>query len=172
MAKVLAPPAGLLADQRRPRQSRLVERADWYLAVPGTLQLVGSGDLSLSDLESVRSELSHRYGELACFVAVGRPRELEEHLPNRFGTRRITWSERIGRPISPSLRAIARGARLAALSSAVCWVDSERLFAEGEEVPLPWTSPPVALQVVRPARLRRALTAAVGPGGPRRALLA
>lgn len=169
--KVERAPGGLVSEQRRSRELRLAERPDWYLAADQLLQYVGSGDLSLADLQAVRAEVTGRYGERACFVAVGRPRELEEHLSNRFGTRRITWSERLGRPLAPSVRAIARGARLAVTSGGIFWVDGERLFEERKEVSLPWTSPPVELAVLRPASLRRVLEAAIGSSGPKRARL-
>jgi len=160
--------------QRRPRVLRLAGGVDWYLADTGRFERLGSGDVSARDLQAVQAELARSGGPDAVFVCVARPREIEDVLgpKARWGTRRITWSTRLKRPIAPKLAWVARGARLALLpGKGPVWVDGERLFDPGEKVPLPWTEPMVELEVVRPRTVRAALRAAVGPSGPRRAAL-
>ncbi len=140
------------------------------MADRGRFERIGSGDLSVRDLKAVRADLRESAGPDAVFVCVARPREVEQVLSHRWGTRRITWSARLSKPIAPKLSSVARGARLALLpGEGIVWVDGERLFAPGEVVPLPWTDPPVELKVVRPSIVRDALKVAVGPDGPRRA---
>lgn len=173
-ATPVLPPGGLVPEQRRPKVVRLVKGGDWYAAGPGRLDLVGSGDLSVRDLAAVGVDLERSSTPWTVFVCVARPKEVEDVLGPKgtFGTKRITWSRRMDYRISPKVSAIARGARIALLPDAgVVWVDGERLFRPGEAVPLPWTDPPLSLVVVRPSVVRRALDAAVGPGGPKRALL-
>jgi hypothetical protein len=165
------PPPGHLRDQQRhPRPARLIEAADWYLAAPGLLQQVGRGDLSLEDLQAVQSELAEKY-KTAGFVAVGRRREIEQVLSSTWGTKRITWSERLGRPIAPRLSAIARGARLACVPQGIFFVDEEGFFTAGEQARFPWTEPEISLPVIRARELRRVLVGLVGKSGPRRAEL-
>ncbi|MHB1987866.1 MAG: hypothetical protein ACYCSF_07760 [Acidimicrobiales bacterium] len=168
------PPGGLVAGQRRPRRLRLVRGADWYVVDRERFELVGSGDLAMSDLAAVEAELRSTERSLGVFVCVSRPKEIEDVLGAgaSWGTKRITWSARIAKPIAPSLAAVARGARLALLPiKGAVWVDGENLFTPGERVPLPWTDPLVALEVVRPKALLRVLRAALGGSGPRRAQL-
>lgn len=148
----------------------MLEKADWYLAAPGVFERLGSGDLSLEDLKAVAAEMERRYGK-AGFVAVARRREIEKVLSNSWGTKRITWSERLNRPIAPRLSDVARGARLACIPEGVFFVDEEHFFSEGEQAPFPWTDPPVSLPVMRPRRLRQRLRELVGKKGPRRARL-
>lgn len=168
---MIALPGGIVDGQRRPRPLRLAAAVDWYLVTADRFELLGSGDLSERDAKAIRDELRASYPAGAVFVGVARPREIEDILPSKWGTRRITWSERLRRPIAPSRAAVARGARLAVLSSGPVWVDSERLFTPGESVPLPWTEPPVSLRVLRPRQLRRELDGVLGRAGPRRARL-
>ena len=135
---------------------------------------VGSGDVSLRDLDAVRGDLWAVGRQRAVFVCVARPREIEEVLgKNRFGTKRLTWSERLRSPIRPTVSSVARGARLALLPGrGLVWVDGEHLFKQGETVPLAWMEPPVELEVVRPGVVKKALRAALGPSGPQRAEVA
>jgi hypothetical protein len=169
---VRPPPGGLVEGQRRPKVLRLVRGGDWYVADRGRFEKIGSGDLSVRDLKAVRADLRESAGADAVFVCVARPREVEQVLTHRWGTRRITWSTRLKKPIAPKLAWVARGARLALLpGDGIVWVDGERLFTPGETVPLPWTDPPVELKVVRPKTVRTALKTAVGPKGPRRAVI-
>ena len=166
------PPGALVDGQRRPRALRLAKGVDWYLVDAGRFELVGSGDLSMRDVTAVQADLRESASPSAVFVCVARPREIEEVLgqKNRWGTKRITWATRRGKPIAPGLPAVARGARLAVLPDAgLVWVDGERLFSPGEKVPLPWTDPPISLEIVRPKAVLGALRKAVGPGGPTRA---
>jgi hypothetical protein len=150
----------------------------------GRFVLVGSGDLSVRDMKAVRADLRESGSPQALFVCVARPREIEEVLAPKgssspaagllstWGTRRIRWSTTLKRPIAPTLAAVSRGARLALLpEKGVVWVDGERSFTPGESVPLPWTDPPVSLEVVRPRTVLDAMRAAVGPNGPKRATL-
>ncbi|MGO9198627.1 MAG: hypothetical protein ACLQK4_16055 [Acidimicrobiales bacterium] len=174
-----SPPGGLVDGQRRPRVLRLARAVDWYVADADRFELVGTGDVSMSDVTAVRADLAKASSAHAAFVCVARPREIEDVLGRKsrwvgaWGLRRITWSQSIGKPIAPKLAAVARGARLAVLpDQGLVWVDGERLFKPGETVPLPWTDPPVSLPVVRPRTVLAALRAAVGPQGPRRANLA
>lgn len=144
------------------------------MADTGRFELVGSGDLAGDDLEDVRRQLEMAPSGAAVFVCVARPREIEEVLGKngQWGTKRITWSERVQKPLAPSRAAVARGARVAVLPrEGIVWVDGERLFTVGEHVPLPWTEPLVTLLVVRPKSVRQALSRAVGQKGPRRAQL-
>jgi hypothetical protein len=170
------PPGGLVDGQRRPRVLRIAGAVDWYLADRNRFERLGSGDLSMQDIQAVQADLGVADGSKAVFVCVSRPKEIEEILGQgrgaRWGTRRITWSTRLGEPIAPSRGAVARGARVALLPGrGLVWVDGERLFSRDETVPLPWTDPLVELAVVRPREVRRALRQAVGAKGPRRAAL-
>ncbi|MHB8246042.1 MAG: hypothetical protein ACYDGN_11960 [Acidimicrobiales bacterium] len=166
------PPGGLVPGQRRPRVLRIAAGVDWYVVDRGRFALVGSGDVSLRDLKAVDAELAASGSGGAVFVCVARPKEIEEVLgpKGRLGIRRITWSQKMKTPIAPTLSAVARGARIALLPGVgPAWVDGERLFTPGETVPLPWMDPPLALPVVRPRQVLRALGEAVGHGGPKRA---
>lgn len=140
----------------------------------GRFCLIGAGDISVRDMRAVEADLRESASSKAVFVCVSRPREIEEVLGRRgrFGTKRITWSQRLSKPIAPKLAAVARGARLALLpGTGIVWVDGEHLFTPGETVPLPWTDPPVELTVVRPRTVLSAMREAVGPSGPKRAEL-
>lgn len=163
-----------MPGQRRPRVLRLAGPVDWYVADVGRFERLGSGDVSVRDMKAVRADLERSAGPDAVFVCVARPKEIEDVLgpKGRFGTRRITWSTRLKAPIAPKVAWVARGSRLALLPGrGIVWVDAERLFTAGETVPLPWTEPPVELEVVRPRAVLAALRTAVGPSGPRRATL-
>jgi len=161
------PPGGLLDQQRRPRAWQLGGNLDWYLVSAGRFQRVGSGDVSEADLGAVHREL----GDGAVFVCVAKPTPLETYLPkSRTAPRRMERSSRQNQRRQPKLRWVARGARLAVLPGlGTVWVDDEHLFKAGETVPLPWTDPPVALVVVRPATVFAAMRAVLGAKGPRRA---
>ncbi|MGH9296639.1 MAG: hypothetical protein ACRDZP_01520 [Acidimicrobiales bacterium] len=168
----VAVPGGLVAGQLRPKVVRLVKGADWYAIGPGRFDQVGAGDLSMKDIEAVGSDLPT--SPWTAFVCVARPREVEDVLgpKNNFGLKRITWSARQKGPMAPTLAAVARGARIALLpGTGVVWVDSERLFARDDSVPLPWTDPLVSMKVVRPKVVREALRREIGPHARRRALL-
>lgn len=167
VANLTSPPGGLLDQQRRPRPLQLAGNLDWYLVSAGRFQRVGSGDVSEADLGAVHREL----GAGAVFVCVAKPAPLEAYLPkSRTATKRISRSSRQSQLQQPKLRWVARGARLAVLPDlGAVWVDDEHLFKAGETVPLPWTDPPVALVVVRPATVFAAMKAVLGTKGPRRA---
>jgi hypothetical protein len=164
---VTQPPGGLVDSQRRARSLRLVDRADWYLVKKGSFELLGTGDVSEADLGSVHRELRAS----GVFVCVAKPPPLERYLGKQpWGVRRLSFSSRVNSPAGPKLRWVALGARLAVLPDlGAVWVDDEHLFPAGEQVPLPWTNPPVALIVVRPRTLYAAMKAMIGPGGPKRA---
>jgi len=166
---MMNPPAGLLDQQRRAKPIRLAAGADWYLVERGCFDLVGSGDVSEADLRAVGREL----GDSGVFVCVVKPKPIEEILGRRaWGTRRIRRAAERQVATPPKLRWVAQGARLAVLPGrGTVWVDTERLFAVDEPVPLPWTEPPVELVVVRPATVLAAMKVIVGPGGPARARL-
>lgn len=160
-------PGGLIDSQRRARSLRLVDRADWYLVRQGSFEFLGAGDVSEADLRSVHREL----GATGVFVCVAKPPRLENYLGKQpWGVRRLSFSSNVNGPAGPKLRWVAQGARLAVLPDlGSVWVDDEHLFPAGEEVPLPWTNPPVALIVVRPRTVYAAMKAMIGPSGPKRA---
>ena len=158
-------PGGLHDSTRRPRQLRVVSNGDWYVAAPGTLKKVGFGELAIADLEAVRNDLGDRV-----FLAHPQVRSIERYLgrPARM-PRRMRWFERASQPIQPSVAAVARGAQVAVLPEVgVVWVDGEGIFREGDEVPLPWTEPPVVMRVARPRSVASAMRRVIGPGGPKR----
>jgi hypothetical protein len=159
----------LVDRQRRPKAIRLVAKADWYLVCTGRFDLVGSGDVSDADLQSVHREL----GAGGVFVCVAKPPPLEQYLPQHsWGTRRISRAFKASTPLHPKLQWVARGARLAVLPDVgSVWVDGEHLFTVGERVPLTWTDPLVELTVVRPPTVYAAMKAMVGVHGPKRATL-
>lgn len=167
MTHAVLPPGHLVDGQHRPRAARLAGGTDWYLAAAGRFELVGSGDVSAADLASVHDDL----GWAGVFVCVAKPAGLESRLAAPgLGTNRITASSRRGAPTRPKVAWVASGARLAVLPDVgSVWVDSEHLFHSGEIVPLPWTDPVVTLLVTRPGTIRRAIRAALGKEGPRRA---
>jgi hypothetical protein len=138
----------------------------WYVVAAGRFEYVGQGDVSEADMRAVGRELRE-----GIFVAVGQPKTAEDVLGTRaWGLRRLRWADKLRRPISPKLAWVAKGARIAVLPEmGTVWVDGERLFTPGEPVPLPWTSPEVALVVLRPSALLKAMEAILGPAGPRRA---
>lgn len=139
------------------------------MVAAGRFDFVGRGEVSEADLRAVGAELPD-----GAFVCVRQPKPVEEVLgATRLGTRRLRLAASLRRRGSPRLRWVARGARVAVLPGGrVVWVDGERLFDEGEMVPLPWTSPGVSLVVVRPDAVYRVLREVVGPGGPKQAATA
>ena len=161
-------PGGLFDSTRRPRQLRVVSNGDWYLAAAGRLDKVGFGELALADLQAVSEDLGRRI-----FIAHPEVRPLESYLgPSRRGFRRVRLFENQSSPPAPTLAGVARGAQVAVLPDrGPVWVDAERLFRPGEEVPLPWTDPPVTMTVVRPRELIAEMKRIIGPDGPKRALL-
>jgi hypothetical protein len=159
-------PGGLADSTRRPRQLRVVSNGDWYMAARGALRKVGFGELALADLEAVLADLGDRV-----FLAHPEVKPIERYLGglNRV-PRRMRWYDRLKTPIQPTVSAVARGAQVAVVPGAgVVWVDDQRIFREGDEVPLPWTDPPVVMRVVRPRTVARAMREVIGPGGPKRA---
>ncbi len=158
-------PGGLYDSTRRPKRLRVVSNGDWFLAAKGLFARVGFGELALADLEAVRSDLGNRV-----FVAHPEVRALEKYMKGGSGRlyKRIRWYESLSAPPMPSVAAVARGAQVAVLpNEGIVWVDGERLFEVGSKVPLPWTDPPVSLQVVRPKQVTAALRNVIGPSGPR-----
>jgi hypothetical protein len=166
----MQPPGGLIDLQRRPRAIQLVGGADWYLVTPGRFDLLGSGDVSQADLRNVLRELK----DAGVFVCVAKPPPIETYLRRQpwAGRRRFSWTSSLKGPVTPKLRWVAQGARLAVLPDVgMVWVDDEHLFGAGEVVPLPWTDPLVELTVVRPSTVYAAMKAMVGVNGPKRARL-
>lgn len=164
---VHAAPGGLVEGRKLPRRLQVSGGGPWFVASRGTLARVGAGDLSLADLEAVRRDLGD-----SVFVALPVARLLQQHLPaeDKWGTKRLRHYEKRRDRADPTAAALARGAQVAVLPDAgIVWVDGEKLFKAGEPVALPWTDPEVALQVVRPRTVRRAMRAAIGPRGPKRA---
>ena len=85
-------------------------------------------------------------------------------------SRRVQRYEQRRDETPPSVRSVAKGAQVAVLPKiGPVWVDGHRLFRPGEKATLPWTEPRVELVSVRPAVVRSAMRAAIGPRGPRRA---
>ncbi len=166
-------PGGLIDGQQRPRALRLAGPVDWYVAGGGVFELVGTGDVSAADAEAVREELARSAAPLAVFVCVSRRKGVDELLAEgkSSGPRRQRWASR-RKPMAPSVAAVARGARIAVLpGSGAVWVDAERIFPPGDRVPLPWTSPRIDLESVRPKTVREAMRLALGKDGPRRATI-
>jgi hypothetical protein len=161
---VIEIPGGLHDSTRRLRRLRVVSNGDWYLAGRGLLRKVGFGELAMADLEAVSGDLGERV-----FVAHPLVRPIEQFLtgPSRLN-RRLTWYDRLSKPPQPTVAAVARGAQVAVLPrEGIVWVDGERAFRAGENVPLPWTSPEVVLRVVRPRTVTRAMREVIGRGGPK-----
>jgi hypothetical protein len=162
---VIEIPGGLHDSTRRPRQLRVVSNGDWYLAAAGTLAKVGFGELALADLEAVYGDLGERV-----FAAHPQVRPLEQYIGgSKWLLRRIRWYEGLSAPPLPTVAAVARGAQVAVMPGVgVVWVDGEHVFRDGETVPLPWTDPPVELQVVRPKAVTAVMRHVIGRGGPKR----
>ena len=180
--RVQSLPAGIVDGRKLPRRLRVNGGGAWFLAGPGSFERVGAGDLSLGDLQLIAAELGN-----CVFVALPALQSLQEYLggpgprpkPGAGPTistsilgasRRVQRYEQRRDETPPSIGAVAKGAQVAVLPKiGPVWVDGHRLFRPGEKATLPWTEPRVELVSVRPAVVRSAMRAAIGPRGPRRA---